>query len=728
MKNSASIDQNSASMASLASRPASLRGAFLRVVCPYAGFAALWILLSDLLVGAWFTNPAMIVHWSIIKGWLFVLATSLLLFGLLARELRIRQRTESVLRTNETQLRRILDNMQDAYVQTDTTGRFVMVSPAAVRMYGYASADELIGQSSAMLYANNADRESVLAEIQQHGRVLDRVGLGRKKDGSTFWVSLNAQQLKDEEGRPTGIEGFMRDITERKRAEEQLYLQSAMLQAAANGIVIADRKGKLLWVNDAFTALTGYTADEAIGQNPRLLKSDRHDQAFYANMWDTILAGKVWHGELVNKRKDGTLYTEEMTITPVRSAQGEVSHFIAIKQDVTTRHDLEESLRQSQKMESIGRLAGGIAHDFNNILQTILGFNELLLTSMPPDDIRRADLEEIHKAATRAADLTHQLLAFSRKQTLKPCILDLNHSITDSEKMLRRLLGEDIQLTLQLAPHLHRTQADPGQISQIILNLAINARDAMPDGGRLTISTNNVTFELEDLVTMPEAQAGDFVCLAIADTGGGMSPEVQKHIFEPFFTTKGTGKGTGLGLAVIYGIVKQSNGWIHVYSKEGQGTTFKIYLPAQATVQPMQSEPSKIAALPTTGRGERILLVEDEAGVRHLAYRLCLAAGYDVVACASAKEALAHWAHEQGRFDLLFSDVVLPDRSGIDLASHLVTEHPHLPVLLCSGYSDERLRWAAIEQHGFHFLQKPYPAAVLRQTIHRILGSHPLQQ
>ena len=255
-----------------------------------------------------------------------------------------------------------------------------------------------------------------------------------------------------------------RDITDRIRADEQLRLQAAMLQAAANSILIADRTGKMLWVNTAFTQLTGYAAAEAVGQNARLLKSGKQDAAFYARLWTTVLAGEVWHGELTNQRKDGTCYTEEMTITPVRDAQGQVNRFIAIKQDVTARHDLEESLRQSQKMESIGRLAGGIAHDFNNILQTILGFNELLLAATPATDARRGDLDEINKAARRAAELTHQLLAFSRRQTLTLRVLDVNYSLTETEKMLRRLLGEDVQLgpaaRARFVPHAGRSGPD----------------------------------------------------------------------------------------------------------------------------------------------------------------------------------------------------------------------------------------------------------------------------
>lgn len=627
-----------------------------------------------------------------------------------------RKRADAELRVSEERLRALSDAAFEA-VFISENGICLEQNLCAGKMFGYTM-EEALGRPGTEWIAPE-DRELVMRHIREGFEGLYEV-TARRKDGTTFPCEIQGRMCAYK-GRKVRVTA-LRDITQRKRDEEQLRLQSAMLQAAANGIIIADRSGKILWVNDAFTKLTGYSVAESIGRNPRVLKSGKHDEAFYGRMWETILAGEVWHGELVNKRKNGTLFTEEMTITPVRDMRGQVGHFIAIKQDVTARRELEDSLRQSQKMESIGRLAGGIAHDFNNILQTILGFSELLQAVTPVTDGRRGDLKEIHKAASRAAELTQQLLAFSRRQTLLPRVLDLNHMLADSEKMLRRLLGEDVQLVLQLAPKLHRTQADPGQITQIIMNLAINARDAMPNGGRLTMSTGNAEFDERDLSALPDAQPGYYVCLAVSDTGCGMSPEVQQHIFEPFYTTKSLGKGTGLGLAVIYGIVKQSNGWIHVYSQEGQGTTFKIYLRAQLV------EGGKPAALRTqarvdaqSGHGERILLVEDEDGVRNLAHRVCVGAGYAVEACASLLEARQIWEREAGRFDLLFSDVVLTDGSGVELAAQILAQHPQLPVLLCSGYSDERSRWSAIAEKNHHFLQKPYSIGTLLEAIRQSL-------
>ena len=637
---------------------------------------------------------------------------------------------EEALRESEERLRTVIDATPDIICFKDAEGRWLLANKSILDLYAIKGveyqgrAEVELADFTAPIFrtafrqCNESDKAAWAAS-----------GLSRTEevipsaDGALNTFDILKIPLFHPDGQRRGLIVIGRNITERVRADERLRLQSAMLQAAANSILIADRAGQLLWVNTAFTQLTGYSAEEAVGQNTRLLKSGKQDAAFYARLWQTILAGEAWQGELVNKRKDGTLYSESMTITPVRDASGLVHRFIAIKQDVTARHELEESLRQSQKMESIGRLAGGIAHDFNNILQTIIGFNELLLAATPATDARSSDLDEIGKAAQRAAELTHQLLAFSRRQTLMLRVLDLNYSLTESEKMLRRLLGEDIQLTLQTADDLHRTQADPGQISQIIMNLAINARDAMPKGGRMTMSTSNIAFDKQATAAVPGAVPGDYVCFAVSDTGCGMSAAVQQHIFEPFFTTKAPGQGTGLGLAVIYGIVKQSNGWLHVYSQEGLGTTFKIYLPAFAgTAQADGARTRSDAATLVCGRGERILLVEDEPGVRLLATRVCAGAGYTVIACASAQEAEQVWLREAGHFDLLFSDVVLADRSGIELATRILAQRPGLPVLLCSGYSDESSRWADIAANHFHYLQKPYPVATLLDALRQTLA------
>jgi CheY-like chemotaxis protein len=376
-------------------------------------------------------------------------------------------------------------------------------------------------------------------------------------------------------------------------------------------------------------------------------------------------------------------------------------------------------------MDAIGRLAGGVAHDFNNLLQAILGFTEMLIEKTPSEDPRYDNLMQIRRSGSRAADLTRQLLAFSRKQMIEPRVINLNANIAGAQKMLQRLLGEDIRLEALPDAQLLPIKADPGQIDQVILNLAVNARDAMPGGGCLTIQTTNVTLTEEDVASMAEAKPGTFVCLSLSDTGTGMDAEILGHLFEPFFTTKGTGKGSGLGLAVIYGILKQNNGWIRVSSQVGQGSTFNLYFPVYSggkdvsTDRATTGEP--VSALPR-GNGECILLVEDDPAVRTLSATALQDHGYRVLLAESARDARVLFERNRDRIVLLFSDVVLPEENGIDLAEHLLALKPDLPVLLTSGYADERARWSRIEARGYRFLQKPYPLAALLGAIRQLLN------
>lgn len=516
------------------------------------------------------------------------------------------------------------------------------------------------------------------------------------------------------------------DVTEQRRAFEIMRLQGAALESAANGIMIVDRNGTITWVNQAFTQLTGYSREEAIGRSPSILKSGRHPPKFYRQLWETILAGNLWRGELINRRKDGSLYLEEQIITPVLDADGKPTHFVAIKQDVTERHTLQQRLMEAQKMETIGRLAGGIAHDFNNLLQAISGFSHLLLDSMDPRDPHRADVLEIDKAARRASELTRQLLAFGRRQLIEPRAVDINALIENTQKMLRRLIGEDIELVLHLEPNLDPVRVDPGQIEQVLVNLTLNARDAMPAGGRLTISTVGIVLLKEDALFSPDKRHGRFVVLDVTDTGIGMTPDVRERIFEPFFSTKGPGRGTGLGLSVVYGIIQQHEGMIHVYSEPGRGTTFRIYLPVCAnSAHALSPETDHMAFALPRGRNERILLVEDEQGVRDFAANALRQYGYKPVVASRADEAERLFDEAQGDFDLVFSDVVLPDRTGLELAESLRAKKPGVRFLLTSGYLDDKSRWPLIRERGYPFIHKPYPLQTLLATIRQTLDLPP---
>ncbi len=546
--------------------------------------------------------------------------------------------------------------------------------------------------------------------------------------GEVRWINALGNTLYDEQGEAQRMSGICLDITERKRTEDLLRLQSAALNAAANAIVITDRTGLIQWVNPAFCDLTGYTAAEAIGKNPReLVKSGKHDRAFYQDLWDAILAGQVWHGEIINRRKDGSLYTEEETITPVRDAPGEISHFITIKQDITGRKALEvenqkltEQFYQSQKMESIGNLAGGIAHDFNNLLVPIVGYAELGMMAASPGSKFHTHFQQIKEAGERAANLTRQILAFSRRQTLEMKLVDLNLVVVEFEKMLRRLIGENISLKAHLAADLPAIEADPGQLEQVLLNLVVNARDAMPHTGQLTIETAGVVLDEAYTSKHPEAQPGLHVMLAVSDTGYGMDAATRQRIFEPFFTTKPREHGTGLGLSTVFGIVKQHGGNIWVYSEPGQGTTFKIYLPAVETLTTTVPAEDPVAEL--LQGTETILVVEDEAAVRELVSSTLQAYGYRVLETDDPDRGLELAAAHKGVIHLLLTDVIMPGMNGWQLFQQLVATRQELKVLYMSGYTDNAIAHHGVLDEGVAFLQKPFTIHHLLQKVRAVLA------
>jgi two-component system cell cycle sensor histidine kinase/response regulator CckA len=525
-----------------------------------------------------------------------------------------------------------------------------------------------------------------------------------------------------------GLLRALRYAVERKNMEaalfvekERLRLQSAALEATADGVMITERDGSITWVNPAFTRITGFSAIEATGRKPSILRSGKHDDAVYDTLWQTILAGQVWDGELTNMRKDGQLYLEAQTITPVRDTRGEISHFVSVKRDVSQRRRFEEQLRQSQKMEAVGRLAGGVAHDFNNILGVIMGYAEILKRRIPTADPLQGKVAEILKAADSAAGLTRQLLAFSRKQVLQPRVLDLNLVVADMDKMLRRLIGEDIELKTSLREPLGSVQADPGQIEQVLMNLVVNARDAMPGAGSLLIETAAVELDASSLTLHPGARPGPHILLAVSDTGEGMDKETVSRVFEPFFTTKALGKGTGLGLSTVYGIVEQSGGHIEVYSEKGLGTTFKVYLPrieGTATRARLEAAPR-----PPLAVSETILLVEDEPSLRAMIRETLGDGGYSVLEAGTPRQALDVAAAHQGPIDAVLTDVIMPGMSGRELAERLSPLRPKAPVIYMSGYTDDAIGHHGLLDAGTLFLQKPFTANALLWKVNEALGA-----
>jgi PAS domain S-box-containing protein len=506
-------------------------------------------------------------------------------------------------------------------------------------------------------------------------------------------------------------------------AAERDRLTTAIEQVAET-VEITDAQGLIVYVNPAFETITGYTRAEALGRNPNIVKSGLHEADFYREMWETISSGKTWHGRMVNRKKDGTLYTEEATISPVRDAAGVITSYVAVKRDISRELALEAQLLQAQKMEGIGRLAGGVAHDFNNLLSVILSYVGFAAKDLPEGQLK-SDLLEVKKAGDRAAQLTGQLLAFSRKQISRPERLDLNELLSEMERMLSPLIGEDVELVRRLAPGLGVVKADPGHLEQVIMNLVVNARDAMPEGGKLTLETANVDLAAEYVVSHAVVPPGAYVRLAVTDSGVGMSSETMERLFEPFYTTKDVGKGTGLGLSTVYGIVKQAGGSIVVGSVPGQGSTFQIYLPRQPAAPPIAAVPPATVAKPSTGV-ETILVVEDEAALRAVIRRLLEASGYTVLLAGNGEEALRVAAEHKGDIDLLLTDVVMPRMNGKQVAEELCRRRPSLNVLYMSGYTGNVISQQGTLDEKTAFLAKPFSEIELTRMVRKTLdGAEP---
>jgi PAS domain S-box-containing protein len=502
---------------------------------------------------------------------------------------------------------------------------------------------------------------------------------------------------------------------ERKGSEDQIRKLSRAVEQSPTSIVITDLKGGIEYVNPKFTQVTGYTLAEACGQNPRILKGGKTTPEEYRHLWQTITQGGEWRGELHNRKKNGELYWEFASISPLVDAQGQITHFLAVKEDITERRVLEEQLRQTQKLNSIGQLAGGVAHDFNNILAAMMLNLDYLRENTSLDAETQGSLKELMKGAQRAANLTRQLLLFGRRSVMEMKVLDLNELVTNLLKMLGRLIGENITVRYDQQEFSCAVAADAGMLEQVLTNLAVNARDAMPKGGKLTIAIEPVQIKAERARGIPGVSPGKYVCLSVADTGCGMDEATQKRIFEPFFTTKEFGKGTGLGLATTHGIVTQHKGWVEVVSEVGKGTTFKVFLPAITKVKPTPAEIRKSAL---RGGHETILVVEDEAMVRNLLVLALRRLGYRVLEANDGQSALRVWEEETGKIDLLFSDMVMPEGlTGLDLAQQMQAMKPGLKVIISSGYNEEMVVQNQPNSGAIVYLQKPYLVEVLAKTV-----------
>jgi PAS domain S-box-containing protein len=534
-------------------------------------------------------------------------------------------------------------------------------------------------------------------------------------DGMTRHTSTRGEVGLDATGKIVGMHGTVQDVTERVQVDERIRHLSSAVEQSPVSIVITDLTGAIEYVNPKFTQLSGYTLAEVRGHNPCVLKGDNTSDDEYRRLWELITQGREWRGEFHNRKKNGDFYWESASISPIVDGNGRITHFLAVKLDITERKALEEQFRQAQKLESVGQLAGGVAHDFNNILAVIMIRLNFLQKNTRLDPETQEMVADMTVDAKRAANLTRQLLLFSRRSVMEVESLELNELVANLVKMLGRLIGDDITVQFNKRKVFSTVEADAVMLEQVLMNLSVNARDAMPKGGRLTIEIETVLVDEEQAKGNLNARAGQFVCLSVTDTGCGMGDATLKRIFEPFFTTKAIGKGTGLGLATVHGIVTQHKGWVDVESELGKGTTFKVFLPSSTKVINESTQAEKTAA---TRGYETILLVEDEAKLRQLVAKGLRLLGYRVFAADNGQTAMKLWQEHSHRIELLFSDMMMPEgMTGLDLAEKMKEEKPSLKVIISSGYNMEMAGQGSPTAGGIVYFQKPYDFEVLSQTI-----------
>jgi PAS domain S-box-containing protein len=638
-----------------------------------------------------------------------------------AVDITAQKNAADALRRSEERFRLLWQQSADGIRLTDAAGNVVMANAAYCQLMdlppeaveGHPMSDVYLAENQPKILE---DHRANFATRNVKSRVETQVTL---RNGNKLWLEVSNSFMEHPGAEPLLLAMF-RDVTKRKQAEEQMKVQFSALTAAANAIVITDRAGIIEWVNPAFTQCTGYTPEEAVGQSPSILKSGQNSPSFYANLWATILTGNPWHGELVNCRKNGSEYHEEMTITPVKDAAGNINHFVAIKQNITERKQLSARLQQAEKMEAIGTLAGGIAHDFNNILAAMFGYGYLLQSDCEGNAAASESIAEILKAATRAKDLVQQILTFSRQREQKRQVVRLNTVVKEAMKFMRASLPAGIRIDMDLEEDAPPVLADPSQIYQVVLNLATNAFHAMEGlRGTLTVSLRQFTADEEFRREHPEITAAACVQLVIADTGHGMKPDVLAHIFEPFFTTKAVGKGTGLGLAVVHGIVKSHDGAIELESLAGQGTSFKIYFPARSEELVVTPVPS--SQMPR-GNGQRILVVDDEIAITGVLQKLLTRLNYHVTTADSPVAALEMFRRDPDAYALVITDLTMPDMDGCEFALQIHAQNPQIPIVLTSGHvteiSDERLAQSGIGA----VLEKPVVNATLARLVERFLA------
>jgi two-component system, cell cycle sensor histidine kinase and response regulator CckA len=641
------------------------------------------------------------------------------------RDVTERKRADAALAASERKYRSLVEHLHVGVFLSTPGGRLLHANPATLRCAGYASLEEFLAIPAERLYANPQDRRRFLDQLTQTGHVEDFETLSIRQDGTLYPVLLGAMLLRGEAGRPDALLGTIEDISESKRASEQLLILKSSIDCAPHAAYWFNPEGRFIYVNDAGCRALGYSMDELL----QLHVSDVNPRATagrWAAVWQAIKASGVTTIESVHRRKDGTEFPVEVVSAYFRHGDHEYCNGFAL--DLTERHRidreraaLQAQLLEARKLESVGRLAGGVAHDFNNMLSVILGNAELALRRGDLDLRIRHSLSGIRLAAQRSAELTQQLLAFARRQTVVPRVLDLNQAVDEPLNLLRRLIGEEITLSWQAGNGLWPVKLDPSQLSQVLTNLVVNARDAITGVGTISISTSNATLDDADSARYAGSRHGDYVVLCVRDDGRGMTQDVLEHIFEPFYTTKDRGAGTGLGLATVYGITTQNGGFVAVESKPDAGSSFSIYLPRHSGQTDVLAVEAAAKDVPR-GR-ETILLVEDEPAVLEMSCYMLEHQGYTVLVAGSPSEAIRLAEGHGGQIDLLLTDVVMPEMNGRELARKLVSRRPDMGQLFMSGYTADVIAHHDVLQDGLHFLQKPFSVDALAAKVREALAS-----
>jgi PAS domain S-box-containing protein len=629
----------------------------------------------------------------------------------------------------------IVQFADDAIVSKTLDGSITSWNPSAEALYGFSAAEAVGKNISLVTPEDRLDEEAELLRCVATGqRIQHYETKRRRKDGTEIDVSVTLSPIVSDSGKVLGASSIARDVTERKRTEAKFQ---GLVESAPDAVVAVDERGIIRIVNRQAETVFGYARDELVGQNIEILVPDvvkpvhpRHRGKYFRDPKTRPMGAGL---ELSARRKDGTEFPCDISLSSLETEEGILVS--AAVRDVTdrerTQHEkataeaerekaiLEGQLHQSQRLESLGQLAGGVAHDFNNLLAVILNYADFVAEEVGDNPALKSDVAEIRKAAERAAALTHQLLIFGRREVIQPRVLDLNGVISDMEKLLRRTLGEHIDLRIRLAPDLAPITANPSQLDQVLVNLAINARDAMPGGGTLVIITANSELDLDYTRMHPDVAPGAYACLTVSDTGSGMVPDVKARALEPFFTTKARGEGSGLGLATVYGIVTQAGGRIELYSEPGHGTTFKLYFPnAAASVSPVQAAVEADSRPPIGGT---ILLAEDEDAVRDMTRRILSRAGYHLLTASDAEQALRAATEEQGPIDLLVTDVIMPSASGKELAMSIAAVRPETLVLYMSGYPQDVIVHQGVLESDVALIEKPFSANSLLAKVDAML-------